>query len=138
METPPDLSWDELKERLTKIMVALPPAWSYNNRDPCMRAILRLRDISDFTGISRKHLYYIRRGERTPQLFTEKIQRTLSWFFFNWDRGALRKEEQADGSWRIVFRDPQPQVSADATHARQTGLSAQISWESGRLKVVPR
>lgn len=138
MEAPEILSWEALRERLTKIMAELPPYMAFGGKDPCALRILRLRDIAEWCGIGRKQLYFIRRGERTAQLFTPEVQRKLSWFFHQWDRGALAKEKQADGKWRLGYRNPQSQVPADAPDAGQARLSAQVSWLDGRLKVLPK
>ncbi|HEX8807741.1 MAG TPA: hypothetical protein VF760_01965 [Xanthobacteraceae bacterium] len=136
MATPESfLSWAELQERLTTIMAQLPTFSHLASRDPCAQAVLRLRDIAEFCGIERKHLYFIRRGERVTQLYTEAVQRKLTWFFTEWDAGRLAKRRQADGKWRISALHPQSEVHPDAPAPRPSTLAASIDFLTGRLKV---
>lgn len=129
------LSWAQIAERLTLLMHELPPSWSYHMKDTCVASQLRLRDIADWTGIERKHLYFMRRGERAVLVNRPDNQRKLSLFFELWDAHKLVKGKDADGRWRI--HHTQPQVPAHEAHAGAAGLSAQISWADGTLKVKP-
>ncbi|HEX8784256.1 MAG TPA: hypothetical protein VF764_12840 [Steroidobacteraceae bacterium] len=135
------LSWEQLQDRLTRIMLDLPTFSALASRDPCVLAVVRLRDIAEFCGIHRKHLYFIRRGERVTQLYTEPVQRKLTWFFTEWDAGRLEKRRQADGKWRISVRDPQSQGPADAPLPRPAGspaVTAAVDFLTGRLTVGRR
>lgn len=135
METPEALSWAELQERLTRIMALTPSYADFGSKDSCALRVLRLRDIAEFCGIERKHLYFIRRGERKPQLFTPPVQRKLTWFFREWEAGRLVKERGFDGKWRVVH--PASQISADATAARASTIQASVDFFTSRLTVKP-
>ena len=135
---PEALSWEQLQARLTAIMHDLPTYSDFASRDPCFLKIVRLRDIAEFCRIERKHLYFIRRGERVTQLYTEAVQRKLSWFFHEWDAGRLEKRREPDGKWRIGQRYPQPQGPADAPHAGSPTLEAAVDFSTGRLSLGRR
>lgn len=135
MEAIPNLSWAEIAERLTRIMHDLPVSWAFHT-DPCAGRQLRLRDIAEWTGIERNHLYYVRRGERLAR--NDRNQQRLSRFFAEWDAGKLVKARGPDGKWRVQHFDPASEIPADAPDEGKTGISAQISWFNGTLKVKPK
>lgn len=127
------LSWAELQQRLTKILMDSPRPETLGRGGDCIQRIIRLRDIANYTGIYRAEIYRVRRGERSLK---PDVQKVLSWFFGNLDRGKLVKEKQADGKWRIV---PAAQkVSADATHERASAIAATVDFATGRLTVGRR
>lgn len=138
METPEPLSWYELQERLTKIMRELPPQWSYHSKDPCVGKILRLRDIAEWCGIERNHLYEVRRGERKEALFTAKIQSKLTWFFHQWDKGLLEKRQDPNGRWILCYRNQKPDGTPVQTDAGPSPIEAKVSWWKGTLTLKPK
>lgn len=135
---PPEiLPWAVLQVRLTAIMDASPRSEYLKGRDPCIHRIIRLRDIANYCGIDRQEIYRVRRGERSLK---PEVQRRLSWFFWNFDRGKLVKEKGGDGKWRIVLA--RAQSPADASDAGPPPIEATVDFLSGRLilggKPTPR
>lgn len=128
MEIPEVLPWAVLQERLTWILEQSPRPEYLKNPDPCIQSVIRLRDIADYCRLQRQEIYRVRRGDRRLK---PEVQRVLSWFFFNFDRGRLMKEKCPDGRWRIV--PARPQVPADAPHAGPAAIEATVDFLSGRL-----
>jgi len=132
VESPEILSWDQIKARLNQIMYASPPQHILNlleNRDnPCVRGVIRLRDIANWCDFDRQCVYRARRGDR---LLKPEVQRQLSWFFYLLDRGRLSKEKCYDGRWRIVTT--QPQVPTHAADAGAPTRKATVDFRTGRL-----
>jgi hypothetical protein len=126
------LSWGELQLRLTAILDASPRPEYLKNPDPCIQRVIRLRDIAVYCGIDRQEVYRVRRGERSLK---PEVQKVLSWFFGNLDSGKLVKECQADGKWRIVYRNPASKVPADAAYAGSPAIKAQVDFLTGKLKL---
>jgi hypothetical protein len=119
----------ELQQRLTAIMEASPRNEYLNSRrDPCIQRIIRLRDIAVYCGVDRQDIYRVRRGER---ILKPDLQRKLSWFFFNLDRGRLTKELEGDGRWRII--PAKAQVPAAAPDAGPPAIEATVDFATGRL-----
>ena len=133
MDLPEMLPWEVLRARLTRVLMDSPRCELLHNPDPCIQRVIRLRDIADYTGIYRAEIYRVRRGERSLK---PDVQKILSWFFFNLDRGRLVKEQQVDGKWRIV---PAPsQVHPHAPHARPATLEASVDFLTGKLTLNER
>lgn len=128
METPEILPWAILQGRLTWILEQSPRPEYLKNPDPCIQRVIRLRDIATYCQIDRQEIYRVRRGERRLK---PEVQVKLSWFFFNFDRGRIRKEKCPDGRWRIV--PARAQVPADAPHAGAKTIEASVDFLKGSL-----
>ena len=134
------MSWEEIRARLTKMMLELPSYVSFI-KDPCAGKILRLRDIAEWTGCHKQTLYDVRSGRRS-ELYTPQRQYQLSRFFQQWDAGKLVKVQVGGADsrkWRVAHFDPASEVPVDAPDARPPGgLAAQIAWDKGTLHLKPR
>ena len=128
--SPEPLGWAVLQQRLTVIMEASPRNEYLQNPDPCIQRIIRLRDIADYCDLDKHEIHHARRGDRPLK---PEVQKRLSWFFFNLDRGILVKEKQVDGKWRIVHTAQK--VPADAPDAGPKAIKAQVDFATGRLKL---
>ena len=113
------MSWAQIAAHLQKVMDGTPPSYKFVNRDPCALAYIRLRDIAKYLRLEYSHLTRLRKGER----LVLKYQTRLSWFFRALDAGRIMKEQLPDGSWHLVYRDPQSQTYSEEARPGETPAS---------------
>jgi len=128
VDSPEIIPWAEISRRLYAVMEATPPTGKIlHSREA--KKVIRIKDIAKYCGIEWKTIYRLAKGERQH----ERHQRKLSNFFWAWDRGRLTKEEQVDGTWLIIYRDPQSQA-----HADEAGSGAVTPSRTLRVEVTPK